>query len=571
MPGSLISRALSTAVRRLVLPGYDRQFRRFWNSLPHARAIQHDLLLRWVNRCQSSRFGRDHGFGSIRTLEDFRRQVPVSRYDYFAPYIAGVARGQHTDLFHPADTVRRFTITTGSTGIPKLNPVTAPWLKRYRSAWNLWGGKMLFDHPRIVGRKIMTIIGSWDMGTTEGGIPISMVSALLARSQRPIVRPFYAVPNDVTNIADPDSRYYTMLRICLAESIGLIVVMNPGSLIRLAELCHEHRESLIRDIGNGTLSQKIEVPAAIRESIASRIGRANPARARQLEQIAESRGHLYPADCWDRPLVACWLGGTAGYQSRYLPQYYGDVPTRDQGLVSSEGRHTIPFEDSVPRGLLSINSAFYEFIPVGSNGDAADVLEGHELQNGQDYHLVMTTFSGYFRFHIGDIVRCHHLVGQTPVLEFLQKSDRCGDLEGEKVTEHQFVEAASSAANERGLRIGPVTAVPVRRAEGIPYYQILVEQGDVPDLEAARGFLDAIDQRLRDSNFLYRARRREKVLGPPLLARIPTGAWEKYMQEEINRRGTGEAHYKHAALVQDAAILQRIPPVDLVECRQEQV
>ncbi len=563
---NLGSTLLTAIARQIVLPGYARQFSRFRACLAKGREIQHSLLFPWLRRCADSRFGRDHGLAGIGSLADYRRQVPVSRYEYFAPYIDGVARGVHTDLLPPDEPVRRFTITTGSTGIPKLNPVTPSWLRYYRASWNLWGAKMLSDHSPAVGRKILHIIGSWDMGRTAGGIPISMVSALLARNQNPIVRPFYSVPNEVTNIPDPDARYYTMLRLCLAENIGLIVVMNPGTLLRLAQLGDEQRQLLIRDLRDGTLSARFDIPDQIRQQIAPRIRRSHSKKAAELEKVVENTGHLYPKNYWKRPLIACWLGGTAGYQARYLPEYFGDdAPMRDQGLVSSEGRHTIPIEDGTPQGVLAVNSAFYEFIPVSEDGPDPTILEAHELQEGGDYHLVMTTFSGYFRFRIGDIVRCHRFIGQTPVLEFLQKGDRCGDLEGEKVTEHQFLSAATGAAQQRGIRLGPVTAVPCRPARELPCYQIIIEQGDVPDVDNARGFLSNLDERLRESNFLYKARRREKVLGPPTLLRIPTGAWALYVQSEIARRGTGDAHYKHAALVQDPEFLKCFQPIDRIE------
>ena len=155
------------------------------------------------------------------------------------------------------------------------------------------------------------------------------------------------------------------------------------------------------------------------------------------------------------------------------------------------------------------------------------------------------------------------------MLEFLQKGDRCGDLEGEKVTEHQFLEAASAAAAELGIRLGFVTAVPSRPGRELACYQLIIEHGDVPDISLARRFLEETDQRLRASNFLYSARRREKVLGPPRLVRIPTGAWGQHVQAEIERRGTGEAHYKHPALVQDAAWLERFEAVDRVELPSE--
>ena len=425
---------------------------------------------------------------------------------------------------------------------------------------------MLNDHLDKVGDKILQVIGSWDMGRTSGGIPISMVSALLARNQPAVVRPFYAIPNEVTDIRDPAARYYTTLRLSVAERIGLIVLMNPGNLLKLAQLGDEHRESLIRDIHDGTLSTAFDIPPEIREKLRSRLRHGNAARARELTQIVERTGRLYPKEYWSQPIIACWLGGTAGYQSRYLPEYFGDSPLRDQGLVSSEGRHTIPIENIKPQGVLSIETGFYEFVPVAEIDSAQPVaLEGHELEVDRDYYLVMTTYSGYFRFNIGDIVRCKGFIGQAPLLEFLQKGDRCGDLEGEKVTEHQFLEAASDSAVALGIRLGFVTAVPSRPGRELPCYQIIIEQGDVADISLARRFLEEIDQRLKATNFLYSARRREKVLGPPRLVRIPTGEWGRYVQAEIERRGTGEAHYKHPALVQDATWLDRFAAVDRIE------
>lgn len=553
------------AAARVMIPLYAARYRRFERRLRNAREIQQKLMLDWVKRCRRTKFGTDHHFETIRTLADFRKQVPVGRYSYFEPYIDAVGRGECEALFPPEERPQRFTITTGSTGKPKLNPCTPTWLKRYSRAWDLWGVKMLYDHRRTLQGRILQIIGSWDMGKTPGGIPISMVSALNARRQHPMVRPFYSIPTAVTQIKDATARYYATLRLSMCGPIGLIVLMNPGNLLRLVEMGNENAEELIRDIREGTLSSKFDIPQEIREQLARRIRQRNPRRAQELTAIAQREGRLYPKDYWNRPIIACWIGGTAGYQSRYLKEYFGDSPLRDQGLVSSEGRHTIPIEDNKPEGVLSIDTGFYEFIPVSEAHLTNPIsLEGHELEIDKDYSIVMTTHSGYFRFNIGDIVRCRGFVGEAPVLEFLQKQDRIGDLEGEKVTEHQFLDAANETARDLGMRLGCVTAVPIRPERAIPYYTFIIEHGDAPDAGVATKFLSEIDRRLMACNFLYSARRREGVLDAPQLLRIPVGAWERHIQAEIARRGTGEAHYKHPGLVQDASFLDHFHAVDTV-------
>src|SRR5262249_13390855 len=157
------------------------------------------------------------------------------------------------------DTVERFTITTGSTGKPKLNPVTSTWLKEYRNAWDIWGLKILLDHPRIVGGKILQMVGTWNMGRTEGGLPISMISTLATRYQHPLVRPFYSIPYEISDIRDPVARYYATLRLGVADDVTLVVAMNPGTLLRLIELGDQRRQDLVRDIYDGTLSPQFDI------------------------------------------------------------------------------------------------------------------------------------------------------------------------------------------------------------------------------------------------------------------------------------------------------------------------
>ena len=43
-------------------------------------------------------FGREHHFGDIRTIADFRRNLKVAGYEQFEPYITRVCRGDFKAL-----------------------------------------------------------------------------------------------------------------------------------------------------------------------------------------------------------------------------------------------------------------------------------------------------------------------------------------------------------------------------------------------------------------------------------------------------------------------------------------
>ena len=236
--------------------------------------------------------------------------------------------------------------------------------------------------------------------------------------------------------------------------------------------------------------------------------------------------------------------------------------------MSSEGRHTIPIEDHKPEGVPSIVSGYYEFVPVEEiDSPQPTALGGHELQVDRDYYLLMTTAGGFSRFNIGDIVRCRGLVGQAPLLDFIQKGDRVGDLEGEKLTEHQVLECAHAASRAVGARLTEVTAVPFRDETGRPRYVILAESCDFCDDSQAGSFIEELDRRLMAINFLVNYRRKEGVLDAPRLMLIEPGSWKRYMQQESDRRGTGDYQFKHPGLVHDAEWMKQFRASSQIESK----
>jgi len=417
--------------------------------------------------------------------------------------------------------------------------------------------KLFVDHPAKIGSKMLQMSGTWDMGTTAGGHQISMVSALLMKIQNPLLKPYYLIPDVVNLIPDPVAKHYVALRLSILEDVGWVLLMNPGTLIRLAEIGDTHVDTLLKDITDGTLSAKFDIPDSIRQTLEQRHLKPQPDGARRLQKLASQSGHLLPKDYWNSPVIGCWLAGTAGYQSRYLSDSFGDSPLRDMGLVSSEGRHTIPLTDTIAAGVPSIESGFYEFVPADSTDKNPEAVDGRDLVEGQEYRLIMTTSAGYYRFDIGDIVKCRGFAGEAPLLEFVQKSARVGDLEGEKLTEHQVVEAAHTAAAKTGIILTLITAVPRRLHHEQPRYDFLVEQSDMSDANKAHTFLQVFDAVMGDLNFLWRARRREGVLQPPHLVRLEAGEWDRTTQEEVDRRGTGDYQYKHPGLVVDESWRQQ--------------
>ena len=543
-----------------------RLLRRFEGQLQDAHRVQRQLLFKKLRRCTDSQFGRDHRFRDIKTVADFRKNIPIARYDYYYPYIKQVAEGNVTAMFPRGEKLLMFTLSSGTTGDPKLIPITKSWMKEFRDGWQVWGIKAFLDHPSLVMSKMLNIVGSWDMRRTPTNIPCGMASGLSARYQSPLLKKYFAVPPCVFEIQDALAKYYTILRLSVAEPVRFFSTATPATVLRFARLGNEYREAIIRDIADGTLSNQFDIDPKIRTRISSRIRTPNRERARELERIVNRTGSLYPKDYWDLSLLGCWLGGTVGGPAHQIAEYYGDAPRRDLGLLSSEGRHTIPMHDGRPEGLLAINSHYYEFVPEEEiDSSQPTVLECHELEIGRNYFILLTTSSGLFRYSIYDVVRCQGYVGETPIFEFLHKGERFSDMEGEKITEHHMVRATTDAAGRLGLRIDGFTAVPVRPHLDLPFYALMVEEQDVGDRETAVRFLDGVDGWLKEHNVMYQTKRDDRYLGAPVLVRIPKGSWAAYGAAEVKRRGVGDDHYKHPCLVLDESFLTQFPTVETID------
>jgi hypothetical protein len=552
-------RALTAVAKFAVIPYYHQKLARFEAMLDRAAAVQQAVLFNKLRRCALTDFGREHGFSQIRTVAEFRRQVPISTYDDLAPYVDAVSHGKTTALLPAGDPPLAFACTTGTTGSPKLNPVTRSWLREYLRAWEIWGIKAIIDHPQMIGTKVLQLTGPGNLGRTPSGLNIGMVSSLSSAFQNRFYRAFYAIPPDIADIKDPVARYYLALRLSLPAEVGFVISITPSNLLRLAEVGQQYHESLIRDLRQGTLSAEFDIPDRFRRRLAGRLRIPYPERARALERIVSETGTFFPKDYWPLSLIACWLGGTVGYQSRNLSYYYGSTPARDLGLVSTEGRHTIPFHDNDPQGVLAIDGSFYEFVPSEQrNPTNADVLEAHELSPDREYRLIMTTSSGLYRYDIGDVVRCRGFVGQAPVLEFLHKAGECADLEGEKITGHQLSRAVDLAAREIGLEMDWFLGVAVRRPGDHPHYAIVVEADPLRTPSQSRRFLQLVDRELIRQNVMYAGKRNDRYVDDPRLMVLSPGTWARYIAEEGCRRGTGDCQYKPPTLVTNTDVLARL-------------
>src|SRR5260370_7288537 len=83
-------RFLLGRIGKIIATPVRRQLFAFEAATHNPHIAQEALLHRIVKAQAETGFGRDHHFRDIRSLDDFRRNVPVAGYEAVEPYIARI-------------------------------------------------------------------------------------------------------------------------------------------------------------------------------------------------------------------------------------------------------------------------------------------------------------------------------------------------------------------------------------------------------------------------------------------------------------------------------------------------
>lgn len=527
-----------------------RDARHFITQIADCRSAQHQTLSRILNLNAESFYSRRRGLNASTTVEQFRTLLPISDFETIRDEIEQLKEGNFQSLLGPKNKLLMFALSSGTTSQAKYIPITSQFLSDYRRGWQVWGINAMDGHRSLHMSDIVQLGSNHDQFRTASGTPCGNISGLVGAMQSRVVQTMYAVPNPVGQITDSTAKGYTALRCAYANAhVGMVMTANPSTLIQLSKAAHQHQNELIRDIADGTLSTNFAVDAEVRKQLQSRICRPDKMRARELELISSRTGSIMPRDVWPKlELVAVWTGGSVGGYLDPMRKYFGDVAVRDHGLSASEGRMTIPLSDSTAAGVLDVGSHYFEFIPEDEH-ESSDptVLEAHELEEGRNYFILLTTVSGLYRYDIRDVVRCTGFMGTTPLLEFLHKGAHISSITGEKLAESQVVTAIRSGLQKLKLDVQHFTLSPIWGDP--PMYRLHIERNDIPISDMRLRLAEDVDAHLQELNVEYKEKRQSARLAPLECLAIPDGTWERFIRSRQSRFGASLEQYKHPCLV----------------------
>jgi len=483
----------------------------------NALKVNTDVLFDILEKNKDCEYGRKYDFANIHSFEDFKKKVPFSNYDTYAPYIERMTEKGERNLISSVAPVR-YVMTSGSMGVPKYIPVSQPTINCYKK-YAVGRALAIMDRyckdktgKGMKRKKIFCALESNDKKMPDG-TPLGSISGSTLKQFKDFIPYGMTTPTEVTFHTDDMDMKYCQMRFALAEkNVIAWIVCFMSQVLDYINYFGANWEMLCDDIEKGTINEDIRMPKHVRESLL-KIIKPDPERARELRAILkdglkrDTMKRIWP------DLEGIASIGTGGFAANCKKvQQYSEGINIDYFLYcASEGMFGAARHLNKPELNLLPESCFYEFLPAEGDDDPMSTLTLDQLEVGKDYEIIITSYSGFYRYRIDDVITVLGYDHELPIITFAYRKGQMVNIAGEKMTERDLNDAMEEFSKSIGRHVTDFvvyeddTVIPER-------YGFIVETDPPLELEKIDEYSEKLEEALCKSSFAYKYVRLEEAM-----------------------------------------------------------
>ncbi|MBN2005046.1 MAG: GH3 auxin-responsive promoter family protein [Anaerolineae bacterium] len=529
---ALVRQIMSTA-------GYALRLR-FEQQTRRARNVRQRTLKRILRKNQNTEFGRSHHFAEIlagESLADrYRDAVPLSHYGDYEAAIQRMQAGE-TNILAPGPMVG-LIFTSGTTGPAKLIP-KMPHQQRFGMIYGMLSG-ILASSPALKTRgmlgkgiSLMGYVRPRQPSTQE--IPMSTATGGGMQSMSAMIPYLWCSPPEVFSLEDmAAARYLHALYGLRDRNAQYILAVFASYVLQWLMTLEQRWDELVRDIEQGTLTENLNLPPDVRASLAARLS-PDPARAAELRQIAAGGFVGIAPRIWPHMTrIGTVITGSFAVNVPAIRAYVGDIPFCGAMYAASEGTIGISLQPNSDEYILAPDSAYFEFLPIAeADKEQPQTVLPDALTIGESYEVVMTTYNGFYRYRMGDIVQIAGYYHESPKLIFVRRKSVELDLIGEKSTEVHLNTAVSRMAETwlagSDLRLRDYTfALDIAQNPGryVLYFELTGSHVPVTPPKPLDEAVHELDRNLCDANPALDRHRRNARMSAPQIKWLKPGSFD---------------------------------------------
>lgn len=468
---------------------------------------QHEVWQDLLAKGQYTEIGRRYHFSQIQSLADFKKTVPVHRYEDLKPYIDRMLQGEENVLWNTP--VSWFAKSSGTTSDKsKFIPVSDESLKdnHYKASKDVLS-LYYTTHPDsdLLTGKGLVIGGSHQINQYNEGIQYGDLSAVILQNS-----PFWS-----NWIRTPDL------------SIALM----------------DEWEEKIEKLAQSTIHENVTSMAGVPTWLLV-----------LLKRILEITGKGNIKEVW--PSLELYMHGGVSfvpYRQQFeklmgAPINYMEMYNASEGFFAAQ-------DDLSQEGMLLMcdHGIFYEFVPTSEwEKDEPQTIQLDEVEVGKNYAPVITTNGGLWRYLLGDTIQFTSL---NPFrIKVSGRIKHYINAFGEEVIVDNTDKAIALACQQTGASVIDYTAAPVYFSdEGNGAHEWLLEFERAPS--SLEEFVASLDASLKSINSDYEAKRYKNIaLRLPEVIVVPKGSFAAW----LSSKGKLGGQHKVPRLSNDRSVLEEI-------------
>ncbi|KAF2514082.1 GH3 auxin-responsive promoter family protein [Flavobacterium zhairuonense] len=454
-----------------------------WSNKPVA--TQFEVFKSLIQNAKETEFGKDHNFASIKTIEDFQKNVPIRDYEDLKSYVEKVKLGEANILWKGKPIY--FAKTSGTTSGAKYIPLTKESMPFHVEA----ARNAILHYINETGKadfvngKMIFLQGS-PILTEKHGIKFGRLSGIVA----------HFVP-----------KYLQKNRMPSWETN-----------------CIDDWETKVNAIVDETIKEDMSVISGIPSWVQM-----------YFERLQEKSGGKKISEIFKNFNLFIYGGvNYEPYRSKF-EQMIGKKVDSIELFPASEGFFAYQDSQKEKGMLLLLNSGiFYEFIKADEfftdpDGSGPKRYTIGEVELGVNYALIVSTNAGLWGYNIGDTVQFTSLAPYRVIVSGRIK--HYISAFGEHVIANEVENAMKEATAGTNIVINEFTVAPqITPSSGLPYHEWLIEFEKEP--ENMQVFAEAIDDSMRKQNIYYDDLITGNVLQKVIITKVSKNGFQEYMKSQ---------------------------------------
>ena len=436
--------------------------------LKYPNEVQEELLMNLIRQAETTVFGRQYDFESIKSYKTFTDRIPVSTYEELEPLIERTRQGEQSVFWN--EPIKWFAKSSGTTNAKsKFIPVSESAL----------------EDCHYKGSKDLLCMY---LNNNENSEMFLGKSLRLGGSSQ-------IYENNNTSFGD--------LSAILIENMPMWAEFSstPSNKISLMSEWESKLTAIINETKNENVTSFAGVPSWMLVL---------------LNRILSETGNSNLMELW--PHLEVYFHGGVNFEP-YREQYQKIIPNNDfkyyEIYNASEGFFAIQDLNYSNDLLLMLDyGIFYEFIPMDTFGtDNQIVIPLSKVELFKNYAVVITTNSGLWRYLIGDTVRFTSL--KPFRIRVSGRTKHHINVFGEELMVENSDQAIAKTCSQLNCDVKDYTVAPIfMKGKEKGAHEWMIEFKKQP--EDIKLFQKILDEMLQTVNSDYEAKRYNNMTLNPL-------------------------------------------------------